>query len=122
MLRTVFFPRCRMTLMETIAGAEALNDGLLTLAKKYSCLSVQPVDAWFGYDPIHVRRSRALAAWQSLFAPWSAAAESLVASGARWHWLRLRTARAAQRRWLGWELRARQPALVYADGSAVSLY
>jgi hypothetical protein len=122
LLRSVFFPRCRLALGEVLDGASALNDGVIALAKKFSCPSVQPALDWFGYDPIHVRRSCSLRAWQALLAPWCSDASALAARGSRWHWLRLRTARAEQSRWLSWERTTPQPARRYADGGAVSFY
>lgn len=122
LLRSVLFPTSRITFSETIAHARELNAGLLQLAARYRCQTVQPQSGWFGFDPIHIRRSRALSAWQTFFDPWRAAAQPLIASGSIAHWIKLRRVAVHEQRWFGHEHHQAQPAVRYPDGSSVALY
>jgi hypothetical protein len=122
LLRRILFPPSRLSFDEAQASAAKLNAGLIELAKNFSCLSVHPRDDWFGFDPIHVRRSRAAEAWQAYLSPWRAVSSAGGERCARRGWLSLRMARPHDERWFGWRRGAKQPALAYADGGSVWLY
>jgi hypothetical protein len=120
--RTISFPRCRLSLQEVSSRASCLNSGLKALAEKFNATLAQPSPAWYGFDPIHFRRAHALAAWQTYFAPWSAAPESLRAQGSYLNWLRWRTQRFHRQRFLRWETERAQPIARDAQGNTLSLY
>jgi hypothetical protein len=120
--RTVSFPGCRLSLQEVFSRTICLNSGLIALADKFGATIVQPAATWYGFDPIHFRRAHALRAWQSYFAPWSAAPEKLVATGSYRNWLRWRTQRFHRQRFLQWERERAQPIERDAIGNSLSLY
>ncbi len=122
MFRTMLFPSSRITWEQTLAFARELNVGLLDLAKKFSCSTITPQAEWYGFDPIHLKRSHTLNAWRTFFAPWREEDAALLASGSLAHWLRLRSKRVHRQRFMRRERVTSQPILRYADGGTVSLY
>ena len=122
LLSRALFPKSKLTLDEAIDRSNCLNDGLIALAKKFSTQVIAPEDAWYGFDPIHLRRRCVRGAWQTLLSPWNDAPPSDCAAGSLWQWCRLRARRTHVQRFLGREYHTVQPALCYADGSTVSLY
>jgi hypothetical protein len=65
-LRTILFPRCRLSRGELLARAERLSEALasLALARKIPVFSGEK--ASYGLDPIHPRRRTAGVVWQRM--------------------------------------------------------
>ncbi len=122
MLSRILFPRSRLSLTDAIAHSRRLNDGLLSLAEKFSAHVIAPEKIWYGFDPIHVRRRHVASAWHALLAPWSAAPHEWQARGTLWQWCQLRSKRTHVQQFLARKYLTPQPALRAADGSTVSLY
>ncbi len=119
-VRRVLVPSSRLSYAAARDGCERLHDGLRALAAARGARFCEQPLAWFGLDPMHVRRSRwrdAAAAW--LGAPSTAAAPPLDTTGNR---LSLLFAAPDERRWFGRTTRASQPARRFADGSALALW
>lgn len=119
--RRVMAPSCRLDLQEGLRQAQQLHDGLVALAARQKARFVPVDDAWYGVDPIHVRRRH----WRQA-AALLAGGEAVPGPGRRldglvarcgWRW-----ARPAERTWLGRVRTAWQPARRYADGTTVSLW
>lgn len=119
-VRRVLVPSSRLAYAAARDGCERLHDGLRALAAAHGARFCEQPLAWFGLDPMHVRRSRwrdAAAAW--LDAPTGAAATPLDTHA---HRLGLLLAAPDERRWFGRATRTPQPARRYADGSALALW
>lgn len=119
--RRVMAPSCRLGLQEGLRQAQQLHDGLIALAARHRARFVPVDDAWYGVDPIHVRRRH----WRQA-AALLAGGDDVRGLGRRldgawsrcgWWW-----ARPAERTWLGRQQSARQPVRRYADGTTVSLW
>lgn len=70
LFRTLFVPTCRLRAGELIDRALRLNEALEDLAAGYGATLVTPAREWYGLDPIHVRRTRRVAAWAEITAAW----------------------------------------------------
>lgn len=121
--RNVLFPSCRLSLSEVVARAQRLNDGLIATAEKRN-LSVIPVSSeWYGFDPIHLKRSVWHEAWPSILAAWNREENRRArprGSIARWAYVRCLA--PLERSILGFEQRTTQPSGMLRDGTTLSLY
>ncbi|MEX2092096.1 MAG: hypothetical protein WD971_05435 [Pirellulales bacterium] len=121
--RTLFFPRSRLTFADIRTRASELNDSLLALGERRKISVIQVSGAWYGLDPIHLRRSSWREAWPTILSAWHDR-ESLGArprtSFARWAYLR--SLAPAEHTFLGWKRRAAQPSGVLRDGTTISFY
>ncbi len=66
LLRLVLFPGCRLPLAQVQETAEAVNDGLELLTRAGGLHWCRPDPAWYGWDPIHIRRSCRRSAWETM--------------------------------------------------------
>jgi hypothetical protein len=66
LFRSVFFPRCRMTLEQTLRAAAEVEAGLEAIAARRSAAFVRLKPQWYGIDPIHIRPGMWHAAWQEI--------------------------------------------------------
>lgn len=65
-VRSVLFPRCRLSHREIVQAAEHVNDGLEALATARNIQFFRLNPDWYGFDPIHIRPSRWRPAWQEI--------------------------------------------------------
>lgn len=122
LLRTIFFPRCRLTLEETLTRSSLLNARVRELAAQHRATVIKPSRAWYGFDPIHIRRTRGSQVWREILASWS---PDSPAQRARWtsrQWISMRRLRPLERQLWGRLQHQPQPAGYLADGTAISLY
>jgi hypothetical protein len=122
-LRTILFPRCRLGHAAVLERAQELDRRLRALAKAYGARIADHQPAWYGLDPIHIRRRCWARAWHGILSGWNdeAQAEGLARGSLR-RWLYLRRL-APQRRWLfGRERCHAQPAGALADGTQLAVY
>jgi len=119
-VRSVLFPACRLGLTQAIDGAMALHEGLAALAPKHGATFHALPAAWFGLDPVHVRR----ACWDDAARTWLEAPPA--GNGQRVdstiERLRLLLLAPAERRWFGHRRCHAQPARHWRDGSSLSLW
>lgn len=64
LFRSILVPSCRLSRDEVLARAERLSARLATVASAHGIEYLQPDPAWFGVDPVHIRRSAFPSAWQ----------------------------------------------------------
>lgn len=64
--RSIFVPSCRLSLGEVLDTAERVNAGLARLSATRGVKFFQLKAQWYGFDPIHVRRSLWRHAWQQI--------------------------------------------------------
>ena len=122
LVRTVLVPSCKLARATALAHAEELRDGLEQLATRYDAALIAMQPAWFGFDPIHVKRRywRRLAA--GLLGHTAPRARPPCTLDRVRRALRLRLAEPQQRWRLRTEVRAEQPTVRFCDGSSVALY
>lgn len=120
LVRSVLVPSCRLTLRQTLDGAEHLHAELARMAEAVGATFHAPPAHWYGFDPVHVRsRHAGTAAATWLGAPASPGSKPLDTA---WQRMRLMLAAPASRRWFGRTVRRRQPSRRFGDGSSLSLW
>jgi hypothetical protein len=121
--RRLFFPQSKLTLTAAKALIAELNAGLVSLCLQRKVPVIPVPGAWYGFDPIHLKRRVRSEAWPTMLASWRTAKEPI-------HFARssLRTsvylARLApfERSVFGIRRRAAQPTGRLRDGTTISLY
>jgi len=122
-IRRLFFPFNRLPMNEVVAAARQLNERLRRVAESRKIPLIPVENAWFGFDPIHIRRRYWSDAWDQIVRQWSLAAP--VARGPRGslrRWLYLRSLVPEERMLWGISQRRRQPAGRLPCGSTIALY
>jgi hypothetical protein len=66
LMRTLLFPRCRLTLGEVSDAAAQVEDGLAALAKARGLRFVEMRREWYGVDPIHIKPSLWQPVWSEI--------------------------------------------------------
>jgi hypothetical protein len=64
--RSVLVPSCRLSLTQVLDRAERVSEGLATLAAAAGSRLVRLDPTWYGFDPVHFRRSSMRAAWREI--------------------------------------------------------
>jgi hypothetical protein len=121
--RTLLFPGSRLTLATALARAAEVNVGLVELAKQRKTTVISASDAWYGFDPIHLKRSASAGAWQTILSSWGDR-QSTRTMRPRGVWERayLSCLTPHERAIFGMRQRATQPSGRLGDGSTISLY
>jgi hypothetical protein len=121
--RRLFFPRSRLTLAEARSLVRHLNERLIRLGESRKIAVIPVSSAWYGFDPIHLKRGVLRQAWPALLAAWRGAAEPvIVARPSLWTAMYLATLPPWERSIAGIRRRAAQPSGRLADGTTISLY
>jgi len=121
--RRLFFPSSTLELTALVEQAGELNERLVAIARQRK-FSVIPVSgAWYGVDPIHLRRSIRRRAWPAILAAWHVDVRLPTAPRAS-YWLRtyLRCLAPSEQTIFGWRRHSEQPCGVLRDGTTISLY
>lgn len=66
--RTLFFPPCRLSRDEVFERVDRVNEGLAGIAASLGLRLAHLEDAWYGFDPIHIRPRAWPAAWRKIIA------------------------------------------------------
>jgi hypothetical protein len=66
LFRSVFFPRCRLTLEQTLRIGADVDAGLQAIAAVRGASFFRLRPEWYGLDPIHIRPGMWNAAWQQI--------------------------------------------------------
>jgi hypothetical protein len=114
--KAIFFPRSGGSWPDMRQKARELDQALSELAARFSARLVeQPLD-WYGFDPLHIRRSCRARAWRTIFSAWpSFGSETQHNRLPLSDVVRLRLAAPAERRLFGWQQSRTQPALELGD-------
>ncbi len=117
--RSILVPSCRLSLSQVLERAERVNAGLVELSSTHGSRLAHLEGGWYGFDPIHIRRSLRNAAWgRILGAPPQTSTNGAPASES----LRLSLLRP-ERRWaFGREQFTRQSGVALQAGGQVWLY
>ncbi len=122
-LRTLFFPACRLSRDDVVDAANEVNRRVGELASKREIRVVPLKNAWFGFDPIHIRRRECPHAWREILGHWHDDPSTAgVARGSLGRWLYLRLLVPEHRQIFGVTQRRRQPSGRLRDGTTVALY
>ncbi len=68
--RSLLFPGCRLQLPLILQRAAELDVLVRNIAAARNAIFVEPLDQWYGIDPIHIRRPLRQGAFQYLFSQW----------------------------------------------------
>ena len=121
--KACFFPGRGPCWQDMQTAAVQLDDGLTRLAESTGAALVRPRDAWYGFDPVHIRWSARRAAWRELLSAWpDSATSSTPATVQRVGRIRLLRLPPAQRDLCGRRQEASQPVLKLNDGTTISFY
>jgi hypothetical protein len=122
LFRSILFPGCRLRYATVLERAFALDRRLRSLAQSWDAVLSEHRPEWYGFDPIHIRRSRSPVAWLEILAPWSDAAPQETSPLPLRHGLRLGRL-VPECRWIfGREQHGAQPCCRRADGTTLALY
>ena len=117
--RKIFFPSSTVGVEEIRARIEALDAGLRELAARRGLDWVEQQRGWYGFDPLHIRRRAAPAAWREILAPFLPEAEGTPPRLSLARTLRLKVA-PPERRWLfGFERCRAQPSCRLPESCAL---
>jgi hypothetical protein len=123
LVRRIIFPRCRLALDEAKRRAIVVNEAVHRAAAQCGATVVAHDPAWYGFDPIHVRRAEFARAWAKILSTWNDGETSTaLAAGSLRRWIYLGVIFPEKRAFFGVEHGRRQPAGRLSDGTTVSLY
>ncbi len=119
--RRVLFPACRLSFRAVLASAHRLVDALSQLGRNCGVSVVTPPAEWYGWDPIHIRRSGRISAWQAVCRHWHDFPGDDWMKSSRQCRRLFRGTRPAHYRWRSRDIREPQPTLRSHAGT-LSLY
>jgi hypothetical protein len=121
--RQLLFPRSAVTREGVLQQAREVNERLVALGRERN-ISVIPVSgAWYGFDPIHLRRRVRPRAWSEMLAHWRSTERAPTeARGSLWTSAYLACLAPHEHALFGVRRRCRQPSGRLADGTTISLY
>ena len=120
LFRSVFFPRCRLTLDQTLRAGAEVDAGLRAIAASRGAAFCSLKEEWYGLDPIHIRPGMWTAAWQEILCGERQAVGDRRAT--RREAVRLYCLQPAQATFLGRERRTPQRGVPLRRGGRVWLY
>jgi hypothetical protein len=121
--RSLFFPRCRLTLGQTVDAARRVQEGLEALATARGLRFCPLNPAWYGLDPIHIRPGAWQAAWREILCgdlPERPARPGRPASAGEA--IRLLCLQPERASFFGMERNTPQPGVALRSGGRVWLY
>jgi hypothetical protein len=124
LLRQLFFPKCRLSLVEVCERALQLHDELLKLGQSHGVSLVEHDALWYGFDPIHIRQRYWRSAWPRILSVWDDAAhvKRELPRGSLARWMYLRTRCPHERSLFGIDQHRAQPAARLRDGTTIAFY
>ena len=120
LFRSVFFPRCRLTLDQTLRAGADVDAGLRAIAASRGGAFLGLKPEWSGLDPIHIRPGMWNAAWQQILCGENQAVAGRRAT--RTEAVRLYCLPPEQATFLGRERRRPQRGVALRAGGRVWLY
>ena len=117
--RSVLFPSSRLSFGQVLDTAERVSVGLAALSAASGAKLIQLDPAWYGFDPIHVRRSRWPDAWRKIL---ETPPEVRPQEASALESIRLYRMRPERRWWFGVEQLTPQSGVPLQRGGRVWLY
>ena len=122
LMRSILFPRSRLSLAAAREMSVELNERIENLASTFGATLIKPDMGWYGVDPIHIHRRQRDDAWQKILLPWKTDQTNGADSPLRVQRIPLRKCRPHLRWIMGVEQRRSQPALRFPSGTRVSFF
>ena len=123
LFRTLLFPSSRITLSEAKSLVGTLHERLTKLSEARKTPVISVSSDWYGFDPIHLKRSVWRSAWPTILSPWrDGTAHCVAPRGSAWRWSYLMSLAPAERTIWGVRRRSEQPCGILKDGTTISLY
>ncbi|MBM4021080.1 MAG: hypothetical protein FJ284_02350 [Planctomycetes bacterium] len=122
LLKTVYVPGCPLTLGELRTAAERLDGAVCGIAADHAATLIEQPGAWYGFDSIHVRRSRLTDLWAATFSAWGLSGPTGSMRASMGRWARLGALAAEVRSLAGATRFTPQPVLRWPEGGSLSLY
>jgi hypothetical protein len=117
------FPKCSLSFSQAKRVAEQLNERLVELAVRRKIPTLPVSDEWFGFDPIHIKRSIQRSAWPAILSAWGSGVAPAIAPRVSFRrWVYLHRLAPFERTFFGRVQRCDQPSGVLDDGTTISLY
>jgi hypothetical protein len=121
--RRLFFPQSKLTYADAQNLIMELNRELAALCRARKIPIIPVSGAWYGLDPIHLRRRVRGEAWPTMLAGWRGAVPPFdVARSPLWTSAYLAHLRPHERFVFGIRRRTAQPSGRLSDGTTISLY
>ena len=121
--RTLFFPKCNLSLDETVARATELNDLIFEIGRRRRIPVVAPPRHWYGLDPIHIKMRYWPEAWHAMINPLVRSEGPFPLADASFRrWIYLRRLPPEKRWWFGVPQLRKQPAGGFEDGTTISYF
>ncbi len=125
--RTLFFPKNRRTLKETVERVFQVHEGVRELAARHGAIFVEQKAEWYGLDPIHITQRTRGGVWGEVLSHWREEPEQdrepIVCRGSAARFLRVRTKLPEHWRLFGAvDLGRKQPVVKLPTGTRVSMY
>jgi hypothetical protein len=120
LFRTVFFPRCRLTLDQVLGIGAEVDEGLEAIARSRGAAFFRLKPEWYGLDPIHIRPRMWRPAWQEVLC--GEVRRVAAGTASRAEAVRLYCLQPERASFLGRERRTPQPGVALHRGGRVWLY
>jgi hypothetical protein len=123
LFRTLLFPKCSLSFAQMMRLVSELNERLVETAAQRKLPAISVSDAWYGFDPIHLKRSVMRTAWPEILSAWRSDGAPVVAPRASLQrWAYLHRLAPHEQTIFGRERRCDQPSGMLKDGTTISLY
>ena len=121
--RTLLFPKCNLSLDETVARATELNHLVYEVGRRRRIPVVAPPHHWYGVDPIHIKMRYWREAWHAMIEPLVRSTGPCPLADASFRrWIYLRRLAPEKRWWFGVPQQCKQPAGAFEDGTTISYF
>ncbi len=121
-MRTILFPKSRLTIQDALHRAQELNERVKELATTSDATIFKPTTGWYGIDPIHIKRRYQTQAWKQILTTWNCRRSVEESRRSSLRWLKTFGIRPHSRHLFGVHQTKQQPSKQFSDGSLVSLY
>ena len=121
--RRILFARSKLTLADARVLVREINDRLTAIGQRRQIPVISASGSWYGFDPIHVKRSVMRHAWPTLLAAWRAMEDPLtITPSSLWMTAYLSGLKPCEYSRFGFRRRAAQPNGLLNDGTTISIY
>jgi hypothetical protein len=121
--RRILFARSKLTLADARVLAHEINDRLAAIGQRRKIPVISASGSWYGFDPIHVKRSLMRHAWPVLLAAWRAMEEPLtITPSSLWMAAYLSGLEPRNYSLFGFRRGRAQPNGRLNDGTTISIY
>jgi hypothetical protein len=121
--RRILFPSSKLTLADARILVREINDRLIAIGQTRKIPVISASASWYGFDPIHVKRSVMRQAWPALLAAWRAMEEPLtITPSSLWMAAYLSGLEPCEYSKFGFRRHAAQPNGRLNDGTTISIY